>query len=329
MSNPSEELALPVVEEGWLRPVADRPAEARWGHPDGLQVGLAPLPGPRGLLRIYTPYLGHERLRLVNFVAVEPIPLGAIERGFSELERSELDDVPGKRFWSADSPGSPTPRPVDRPARGVVEVIDGVEQLTVWVQVERFANGAEVDVRVRFRADRPHEVSLAAVRRAGSVDLAVCVLTATMGNWARLRRLHLRDRIVTPADLWPGFAATHFTEHGRFGLDELARAGEAAIVAATPDEADPLAAVYAADTREHWHYVGATAVQGWRVPHPHPDLEVLVNGRWAYWASESPIPGGVAYENFEIVEPFRDGAEYAFWVEPFTSDDAVIPPPEG
>jgi hypothetical protein len=52
------------------------------------------------------------------------------------------------------------------------------------------------------------------------------------------------------------------------------------------------------------------------VDDPHPELEVLVNGRWAYWASASPIPGGVAYENFEISQPFRQGDAYRFSVEP-------------
>jgi hypothetical protein len=66
-------------------------------------------------------------------------------------------------------------------------------------------------------------------------------------------------------------------------------------------------------------------VQGWRVPEPSDDLRVLVNGRWAYWASAAPVPGGVSYENFEVVEPFRDGQELVYWVEPFRSDDDVAP----
>ena len=49
--------------------------------------------------------------------------------------------------------------------------------------------------------------------------------------------------------------------------------------------------------------------------------EVLVNGRWAYWASKSPMPGGVAYENFEVLEPFRDGQEFIYWAEPIDDGD--------
>lgn len=73
-------------------------------------------------------------------------------------------------------------------------------------------------------------------------------------------------------------------------------------------------------TSANWRYVGRRAVQGWRVPRPSPELEVLVNGRWAYWASTSPIPGGVSYENFEIFEPFSDGQEFVYWAEPMAED---------
>ena len=127
--------ALPVVEGGWLRPAPGAGAEPRWGHPDGLQVGLHPLPGPRGLLRIFAPYLGHPRERLLNFIAIEPIPAGATERGYSELEHSVLDDADGKRFWSVDAldADAGTPRDPLSPARGVVETVDGVGTLTVHV----------------------------------------------------------------------------------------------------------------------------------------------------------------------------------------------------
>jgi hypothetical protein len=76
----------PDTDGVWLRAADAAPAEPRWGFADGLQVGLHPLRGPRGLLRIYAPYLGHPRDRLLNFIAIEPIPQGATERGYSELE---------------------------------------------------------------------------------------------------------------------------------------------------------------------------------------------------------------------------------------------------
>lgn len=309
--------AEPVVDGPWLRPATSTPAEPRWGHPDGIQVGLHPLGGPRGLLRVYTPYLGHDRDRLLNFIAVEPIPAGAVERGYSELERSGLDDAPGKRFWSTDALDDLSPQEPLQPARGVVARIDGVETLTLYVVCERFENGAEVAVRVRFRADRPHEVALAGIALPGSAPLAFCILTATMGNYARLRRLHLADRIVTPAQLWPDFSGVHFAEHAEFGLADLRRDGAgAAAVSATTDETAPDSAEYDADVAEHWKYSGSRAEQTWIAEDPAPQLSALVNARRVYWASTAPIPGGAAYENVELREPFRQGREFRFQVEP-------------
>lgn len=274
-------------------------------------------PGPRGLLRVFTPYLDHPHERLVNFIAVEPVPEGATERGFSEMEPSTLDPgKQGKRFWSADDSAGANSMPSTAPARGRIGTVEGVETLTVWIGVERFANGADVSVRVRFFADRPHEVEVAGFTRATSVPLSHLILTATMGNWARLRLLHLADRVVSPAELWPEFSGTAFTAHGRFPLADLTRDGESAMVSATGDEEEPWSVEYSADTAEHWRFLGRRAVQTWRVDDPHPALEAVVNARWSYWASSSPIPGGPAYENFEIVEPFRNGAAFRFSVEP-------------
>jgi len=306
-----------VVEDGWLRPATGPgPREPRWGHPDGMQLGLHPLSGPRGLLRLYTPYLDQPRDRLLNFIAVEPIPAGETARGFSELERSRLDDVPGLRMWTADDATDATPRDPRDPARGRVEVVDGVERLIVDVLVEPFANGADVWVRVEFRADRPHEVSVAAYRRDGSAELETCVLTATMGNWARLRMLGLAARDVSAGELWPEYRDIHFAEHAVFGVDELRREGDAVVVSAVPDEESPHTAEHVPGTADHWRYVGRRAVQTWRAEDPDPALVAQVNGRYTYWMSEHPIPGGIAFENFELVEPFRQGRAFTFSVEP-------------
>ncbi|ACQ81217.1 hypothetical protein Bcav_2972 [Beutenbergia cavernae DSM 12333] len=317
---PTPSPAAPEIDGPWVRPSAAEPAEPRWGHADGLQIGLHPLRGPRGLLRVYAPYLGHARDRVVNFVAVEPIPAGETRRGYSELEPSELDGVAGKRFWScddADQAASGEPLRPDAPARGVVETRDGVARLSVYVGVEPFANGSRVHLRLTFRADAPHEVTIATYAAPSSAPLDSCIVTATMGNYARLRRLELADRVVTPAELWPDLEGAGFAPHARFPLGELRRdANGDVVVDATPDEADPSSATYAAAVAEHWKYTGALARQTWRADDPDPGLQAYVNGRRAYWASTAPIPGGTAYENVELVEPFRQGREFTFAVEP-------------
>ncbi len=52
------------------------------------------------------------------------------------------------------------------------------------------------------------------------------------------------------------------------------------------------------------------------VKHPRDTLHVRVNGRAKYWASKSPIPGGVSFENFEMVDEFKSGQEFWFGVKP-------------
>ncbi len=278
-------------------------------------MGLWPLPGPRGLLRIYAPYLGHADVRVINFLAVEPIPAGSVRRGYSELEQSFLDGEEGKRFWSTDSPDDPTPRVPQYPARGVVSSEGAVETLTVYVFVEPFFNGARVYLRLHFRSDRPHEVGIATFSQPGSVALRSCIVTATMGNFARLRILHLRDLTVTATELWPQFTGNGFTPHACFSLDRLMRTPDGAVLfAATPDEDDPAECDYAPGTFVGWRYYGNVATQYWRCEDPPAGLTGCVNGRVTYWASDAPIPGGIAFENLELVQPFQEGAELWFGV---------------
>jgi hypothetical protein len=259
---------------------------------------------------------------VINFIAVEPIPAGtAGRRGLSELERSARDGVPGKRMWSVDEerePPDPTPRSPQAPARGRIVTLDGgVQTLRVFVPVERFDNGAHVYLRLTFRTDRPHEVAIASFARDDSAKLDRCILTATMGNFARLRELRLAGRTVTAGSLWPDYRGDGFAPHARFPLDELSRGADgAAVVSATPTEPNPDRAEYADGTRQHWRYVGRPAVQSWRCEAPDPELRAAVNGRVVYWASHSPIPGGIAFENFEMDAPFRQGQEFVFAVEP-------------
>jgi hypothetical protein len=43
-------------------------------------------------------------------------------------------------------------------------------------------------------------------------------------------------------------------------------------------------------------------------------LHVAVNARYTYWQSSRPIPGGVAFENFELRERFYEGQVFIFGI---------------
>jgi len=82
-------------------------------------------------------------------------------------------------------------------------------------------------------------------------------------------------------------------------------------------------AVYAEDTHTHWKSTGKKATQYWYCSNPSSELEGVVNGRYTYWASKSPIPGGIAYENFELTEPFQSGQSYIFGITPLSSEELI------
>lgn len=315
------------TEQGkWILPSDSFPALPVWGHKNGIRIGIAPTPGPRGLIRIYTPYLGHHEDKMINFIAMEPIARGEDQRGFSELEMSELDGVRGKRFWSSNTPdvGCGSPSSPTSPARGHIEMIDGVETLTLYIFSETFLNGARPYVRIRFYEDRPYELELTTYRCPGSKELDHLILTATMGNYARLCTIYLSDNVKRATELWPSYNGIHFTEHDLTPVDAMIKDGKGGVYfIAEPDESDPVNVTYAPGTGDNWIYYGKKATQYWYVPEPDPEMVGLVNGRYTYWASNSPIPGGISFENFELKSPFKQGEKFVFGVVPLTAKELI------
>lgn len=318
-------LTPPEVNGKWIQPAQKTKAQPVWGFAEGIRIGIAPLGGPRGLIRIYTPYLGHEEFVTTNFIAFEPVDKAKKIRGLSELEWSALDDVRGKRFWSGDTSQAPSFPDQYYPAQGVISTVNGLETLTVHLFCETFENGADVYVRVRFTQGKPYEFELTAYTTDESAELERFILTATMGNKARLRKLYLADgEIKKSLNLWADYRDSNFTPHDHTPLSNMIKdKNGGAWFVASPDEDDPANAVYADDTDAHWKYKGKKATQYWYCSNPSAGLEGVVNGRYTYWASKSPIPGGISYENFELTEPFRQGQTYIFGISPASPENFV------
>jgi hypothetical protein len=280
-----------------------------------LAVGLWPASGPRGLIRIYAPYLGQRYPRMVNFIAVEPVVNGV--RGQSELEIGSESGQSGLTMWTRDTPISPGARETSAPSPGRIERRDGTEVLTFYVAMERFRNGARPFLQVLLRADRPHEVGFRVYAADGGAPMEACVLSATMGNYSRLRRLWLCDEVVDARKLWPTFDPDPlgFAPWRSWGRGRLLRQGGDIIVAAGSDEADPARAHYDPDVSPHWRYEGKAATQYWRTTDAAGAM-ARVNGRVIYWGDTGRIPGGVSFENFELQVPFAAGQEFWFGVTP-------------
>jgi len=248
---------------------------------------------------------------LINFIAVEPI-VGR-NRGFSELERSQLDGLPGKRIWSEDSGTSSTNGLVAGELRTRP---GGQEELQVDLHVEKFDNGAHVRLLLVQRSDRPDEIQLSVFREPDSAPLEYCILTATMGNMARTRRLWLSNEVVSSLQVYADYKDKAFAPHKVYPLSRLHRTAEGRVlVAVTNDEEDP-ASVYPFPNSRLWHYAGSKVTQYWaKDPGTfRDDLQVVVNGRFTYWQSSRPIPGGVAFENFELREKFYEGQQFIFGI---------------
>ena len=316
---------------GWVRPDADRPLPV-WGIEGGIRVALwpsglerkPPAAGPRGLLCIGLPIPNEGRYGLVNFIAVEPVTEDGA-KGYSELEPS-ADGRPGKLIWATDAQGSPeryAPPAKETPAPpGIVR--DGA--LEVTLRVERFANGADARVTLVFRPDRPRELELRADVAPGSRPPASLILTATMGNYERLRELWLEDGIVRSTDRFKDYAGNDFTKDAIYPLDRLHRTEDGdVLVPLTTDERDP-AAVRPFFWTSIWRWPGPRLTQYWRVPKAHvvPELAFRVNARRVYWNTLREIPGGLSYENAEVRLPFRPGQAVVYGVTDKTPEELGV-----
>ena len=313
----------PVAGADWVRAGVTTNA-AVWGRTDGLQWAVPPAGfrggEPRGLIRLGYPVLSNGGCDLINFIAIEPVVAG--RRGFSELERSRLDDRPGLRIWAGrGTAGAPTTTSLV--AGTIRRLTHGAEQLEVPLHVERFANGAHVRLRVRQRSDQPDELEFSVHAEPDSARIESCILTATMGNFARLRRLWLRDEVVASTALYPDYRGVDFAPPTVFALGRLHRTpvGDV-LVAATTDEEDP-ATIFPFPGSEGWHYGGAKVTQYWCEPVAEilPVLAAAVNARHTYWQSQQPIPGGIAFENFELRAPFREGQRFIFGITRKTPEE--------
>jgi len=181
------------------------------------------MPGPRGLLWIYKPYLGHSEGIMIIYVAIEPFPAGTEFRGYSELEMSNIDNKQGKRFWSSGDSLAIVSGQEEYPARVLVSGIGNKQALTVFIFVEHFQNVAKVYIRLRFLKKRPHEVEIVTFKQKGSAPLKHFVVTATMGNFARLRNIYLEKVAKSAVALWPDYSRDALAQHVGFPIKEMIR----------------------------------------------------------------------------------------------------------
>ncbi|MFD2147776.1 hypothetical protein [Mucilaginibacter antarcticus] len=262
--------------------------------PTGVETGDVGIGGPRGLLRMGYEYKG--KTYLVNFIAIEPIVNGKIE--FSEISPSRVDGKWGKVLWAGDTETADAYNPATT-VRGVISHPEPakpeIEQLTVFVFTEQYFSGAHPYFKISIRSDRPDEICFEINNKVNSAKMERCALTATMGNYSRLRELHLADEIIDSRKLYSGYNDIDFIEKESYAADRFLKLKDRSpIVIATANETTEQLSAWPTDsaynTKKGWRYrVPVKLTQYWRKDAGGYDasLAVRVNGRAKYWAVAS------------------------------------------
>jgi hypothetical protein len=317
----------------WIRPqsITDAPF---WGIKNGITVSLWPAAaesarsdgGPRGLLRIGYNYMGTNFL--INFIAIEPVVDDDME--FSEVSPSAVDGKWGKFIWAADSITN-NHYTGNANTRGTITHPDalhpGVEELSFYLFMEQFKNDAHPYIKISIRSDAPGELCMQVFNEENSAGMQRCALTATMGNYSRLRLLYLKNNVVDAGKLFAGYNDIDFIEKQPYSYNELLRTRDGDYIALIESNEDfaqladwPQQPPYF--LRNGWRYRPFYKLtQYWRKPLQNADssLTVRVNGRVKYWGGESnnaadyiDIPGGAAFENFELRDNYHAGEKFVF-----------------
>jgi len=311
----------------WLRPNnPDGPLV--WGRTDGVVFGLPSaggMPGPRGLIRVGIFGSTSHHPERINFITVQPVTLGPggylSRTGFSELEQSRLD--PGKagmRLWVHIPEGQNRQQVVSGELETLPAKPQPIEQLTVRIDVEPYpSNGARVHVMARMQSTTPDEIAFSVFQDEGSAPLEEIALSSTAGSYERLRYLWLRNRLVDSRVLYKHDSenAFGFMERENYPLVDMLRNWDGdAVVFCTANEVNPAAII---DLKPLWaNYGSVRLTHYWIVPAKdmQPDLRVRVNGRRVYWMSQSEIPGGKTFENFEVRQRYVPGQVFIFGLTP-------------
>lgn len=293
-----------------------------WGVSSGIVVGFWPAAienprpgnngGPRGLLRIGYEYKGI--VYHINYIAIEPVVNGKME--FSEISPSVVDGKWGKFMWIVDSAISS-------------------QTLSLYVHMEKFANGAHPYLKLSIHKNRPEELCIEVFHHPDSAPMERCGITATMGNYSRLRKLYLKDTVINSRRLYAGYEGIDFIEKEPYGASKMLQDG--LMVLATPDESFAELAAWPQEpayfARWGWRYRPFYMLsQYWRKDKTVPSLQVRVNGRAKYWSGGNrdprqyiAIPGGPSFENFELREKYVPGQKVYFGLSRKTAEELLSP----
>lgn len=330
----------------WIRP-SSRTSPSVWGIKGGIVFSIWPYGvetdasafggGPRGLVRVGYEFRG--KTYLINFIAIEPVVNGKLE--FSEISPSQVDQKWGKLMWASGNEDPKTFEPYSS-TPGIIDTFKenniSVKKLSVYIFMEKFSNGAHPYLKLSIRSDRPEELGIEVFEKDGSAKMERCVVTATMGNYARLRNIYLKGQVISSRKIFNEYNDVHFVEKESYPYTLFIKDknGDLIVPSETNEEFAELAAWPQEEsylTRVSWRYRPPFKLtQYWRKESTKFDssLKLRVNGRSYYWAGGTNdkskyirIPGGVAFENFELRENFYQGQKFYFGLTRKTVDELI------
>src|SRR5699024_5179365 len=261
--------------------------------------------------------------------AIEPVVNGKQE--FSEISPSRVDGKLGKLIWAGSNIRHNRYAPFAG-TRGEVTHPDPehpkVEQLTFYIFMEKFLNGAHPYLKVTLRSDRPQEIGFQIFNFEDSSPIQRCALTATMGNYSRMRLLYLKDTVIDSRKLYKNYNGIDFIEKEGYPFNRLMKDKKGNFIAMVTTN-ETLSQLLSWPQKSgykgsHWKYTPPFKVtQYWKKDNSSFDssLHVRVNGRAKYWSGGSrnsadyiEIPGGSAFENFEMREKYNPGEKFYFGI---------------
>lgn len=298
--NPEE--VRPVLSDGWILP-ENNDNNYVWGIANGIAFGVQKNSKPPqmdnapggtwapGLIYVmFTDETG--KTYFFNYL------------GFSILGKNGLDQSEAEKIVFT---------PVSTKAEGDI--------LTVVFETSNFdKNKIPLNVALKIDKNKPREIEISTSNPMQDSKPVIYIhVSATAGNLGRIRDLYLRDEVVNSKDLYAGEQPGNgcFYAIKLFDLDRLKADSSGIIVYAGNDESGWVGE-WGSDVAPY--YNKPKFYQYWRKYSGSykPDLIVTVNGRDHYFSgfinpcNGKEVSGGVAYENFDMLEKYYDGQKFWF-----------------
>jgi hypothetical protein len=277
-----------------------------WGFREGIRIRFGrffPRKPLWGTIQIV-----HTGTRLpknlpLNELAIKPRADDRYANSTTE-QRTQAGGKLGLRFATSDS--KQLSKKVWEPAEGVLSE-DG-KTLRLFVHPEPFSNRARPVIEIRFDAPHANRIGFRVHTASESTGMTECVLSAMSGSFADLRQLHFADGHVKTTkqmfESWPDESKLTDKERSpwqTFSGEQFPLVDDGTLrqIRLTSDVSDYSTLKYAGAVSTGWQYKALPSEQSWLCAAETP-FTVALRARKSFRNGNGPIPGGPAFEDFEL-----------------------------